>query len=34
MASGLLGYTIRRLLWTIPVLLVISMLVFWILRWT
>jgi ABC-type dipeptide/oligopeptide/nickel transport system permease component len=32
MASGLLGYTIRRLLWTIPVLLVISMLVFWILR--
>ena len=32
MASGLLGYTIRRLLWTIPVLLVISMLVFWVLR--
>ena len=32
MASGLLGYTIRRLLWAIPVLLVISMLVFWILR--
>ena len=32
MAPGLVGYTIRRLLWAIPVLLVLSMLVFWIIR--
>jgi ABC-type dipeptide/oligopeptide/nickel transport system permease component len=29
---GIVSYTIRRLLWGIPVLLLISMLVFWILR--
>lgn len=32
MGPGLLGYTIRRLLWAIPVLFVISVFVFWILR--
>jgi ABC-type dipeptide/oligopeptide/nickel transport system permease component len=32
MASGLLGYTIRRLLWSIPVLFAISVIVFTILR--
>jgi ABC-type dipeptide/oligopeptide/nickel transport system permease component len=32
MATGLLGYTIRRLLWAVPVLLVISFLVFAVLR--
>ncbi len=32
MAGGLVGYTIRRLLWAIPVLVVLSMLVFWVLR--
>lgn len=30
--AGLLGYVVRRLLWAVPVLLVISMIVFWILR--
>ncbi len=32
MGAGLLGYTIRRLLWAIPVLVVLSMLVFVMLR--
>ncbi|OAI39553.1 hypothetical protein AYO38_01555 [bacterium SCGC AG-212-C10] len=32
MGAGLLGYTLRRLLWAIPVLFAISFLVFWILR--
>ncbi|MCC6388285.1 MAG: ABC transporter permease [Dehalococcoidia bacterium] len=32
MGPGLAGYTIRRLLWAIPVLFVISILVFWMLR--
>ena len=32
MGPGLLGYTIRRLLWAIPVLFVISLLVFYMLR--
>lgn len=32
MAPGLLGYTIRRLLWAIPILFVISVLVFLMLR--
>jgi ABC-type dipeptide/oligopeptide/nickel transport system permease component len=32
MSAGLVGYTIRRLLWAIPVLVVLSMIVFWILR--
>ena len=32
MASGVLGYTIRRLLWAIPVLFAISVIVFLILR--
>jgi len=32
MGAGLLGYTIRRLLWAIPVLFVISLLVFYMLR--
>lgn len=32
MGPGLLGYTIRRLLWAIPVLLAISLLVFYMLR--
>ena len=32
MGPGLLGYTVRRLLWAIPVLLVISFLVFAMLR--
>ncbi|MBA4180073.1 MAG: oligopeptide transporter permease [Anaerolinea sp.] len=32
MAPGLLGYTIRRLLWAIPVLFVISVIVFYMLR--
>ncbi len=32
MASGLLGYTIRRLLWAVPVMIFLSMLVFWIIR--
>jgi ABC-type dipeptide/oligopeptide/nickel transport system permease component len=32
MGPGLLGYTIRRLLWAIPVLFVLSVLVFWMLR--
>ena len=32
MGPGLLGYTVRRLLWAIPVLFVISLLVFYMLR--
>lgn len=32
MAPGLLGYTIRRLLWAVPVLFVISVMVFYMLR--
>ena len=32
MAPGLLGYTIRRLLWAIPVLFAISVIVFYMLR--
>ena len=32
MSAGLLGYTLRRLLWAIPVLFVISVVVFYILR--
>lgn len=32
MGPGLLGYTIRRLLWAIPVMFVLSVLVFWMLR--
>lgn len=32
MAPGLVGYTIRRLLWAVPVLIIVSMLVFWIVR--
>lgn len=32
MSAGLLGYTIRRLLWAIPTLFLISVFVFWILR--
>jgi ABC-type dipeptide/oligopeptide/nickel transport system permease component len=32
MGAGLFGYTVRRLLWAIPVLFAISFLVFWILR--
>ncbi|MFN0096960.1 MAG: ABC transporter permease [Dehalococcoidia bacterium] len=32
MSTGLLGYTLRRLLWAIPVLFVISVIVFYVLR--
>ncbi|MGE0572885.1 MAG: hypothetical protein AB7P25_17485, partial [Dehalococcoidia bacterium] len=32
MGSGVLGYTLRRVLWAIPVLFVISVLVFYMLR--
>ena len=32
MGAGLAGYAIRRILWAVPVLLIISFLVFWILR--
>lgn len=32
MGPGLFGYTVRRLLWAIPVLFAISVIVFWILR--
>ena len=32
MAAGLLGYTIRRLLWAVPVLFAVSVIVFMILR--